>query len=100
MCPKQSFCTAKTVETATYLAVVIFNDGFSKLDAVVKEMECSSGTHTDQALAKLDKMKAYNKKGKSSDEEKQARKKRRAVKKGFTDAAAEKEGVTYSAGGF
>lgn len=55
------------METATYLGVIIFNDGYSKLDAVLKEVDCSTGTCTGQALAKLDSMKDYNKRRKSSD---------------------------------
>ena len=100
LCPKQSFCTVKTVETATSLSVIIFNDGYRKVDAVLEKMGCRTGTVTRQALAQLDCVKAYHKRRKSSAEEQHARKKRRAVKKGYTDSALEKEGVTYCAGGF
>ena len=100
MCPKQSFCSTMTVETDTYLAVIIFNDGYAKLTAVLEKMGCSTGACTSQALAKLDNIKAYHSRRKSSDDVKVARKKRRAVKKGYAESAAEKEGVTYCAGGF
>lgn len=100
MCPKVSFCTSKTVDTATYLAVIIFNDGYSKLEAVLQKMGCGTGAYTGKALAELDRLKAYNKARKSSAAEQQARKRRRAKKKGFSETAHEKEGVTYTAGGF
>ena len=100
MCPKQSFCISITVETAAFLAVITFNDGYSKLEAVLQKMGCSTGTYTGKALAELDRVKAYNKARKSSAAVQQARKRRRAKKKGFSDTAREKEGVTYTAGGF
>ena len=99
-CPKESFCSSRIVETAVYLAVIIFNDGYMKLEAVLDKMSCSTGVFTGHALEHFEQRRAYHKTRKSSDDEQQARKRRQALKKGFGDAAAEKEGVTYSAGGF
>ena len=50
-------------------------------------------------LARVDQKRLYHSAKKSSSREKAARKKRRAIKKGHGDAAAEREGVTYAAGG-
>ena len=88
------------METPVYLAVIIFNDGYMKLEAGLNKMSSSTGVFTGHALEHFEQRRAYHKTRKSSDDEQQARKRRRALKKGFGDAAAEKEDVTYSAGGF
>ena len=48
----------------------------------------------------VDMTKEYHGKRKRSDDEKRSRKRRRAKKKGFIDAAVEREGCTYGAGQF
>ena len=100
MCPKTSFCSSETVSTSVYLAIIIWNDGYSKLEAVLEHMACEVGSYTSVELKRLDVLRAKNRKRKSSSEEKASRKKRRAKRKGFEDEAAEKEGTTYMSGGF
>eukprot|EP00117_Sycon_ciliatum_P014775 scpid77962/ scgid14895/ len=82
ICPKELFCSAKVVETAVYLAVIIFNDGYEQLEAVLTEMACSSGTLTSSALQGLDRKKQYHKARKSSSSKQDARKSQRAQKDG------------------
>ena len=100
MCPKESFCSLPSVETAVYLAVVLYNEGHAHLAEILADLGCATSDSTAQALAMLDQEKSYHRRRKSSDAEKSARKHRRAVRKGFADKAQEKEGVTYCAGGF
>ena len=101
LCPKESFCGPATVETAVFLAVSIFNHGRSAvIPKVLRAMRCDVGHHTMQSLGVLDEERLHHSARKSGETEKKARKKRRAKKKGFIDAAAEVEGVQYSAGGF
>ena len=100
MCSKESFCSVRTVETAVYLAVILYNEGHEKLSEVLTDLGCPVSASTTQALRKLDEEKSYHRRRKSSDMEKSTRRTRRAQRKGFRDQAQEKEGVTYSAGGF
>lgn len=100
LCPKESFCSKTTVETAVHLAVLLFNDGHAKLGDVLSTMGCSQSPSAAAFLQKFDAARDYHARRKSSDEQKSARKKRRAIKKGFVDKAQETEGVTYCAGGF
>ena len=100
LCPKESFCGLPTVETAVFLAVIIWNDGYSRLAKVVDRMGCCESVALKMGLAKSDADKHYHKTRKSSEEQQKARKRRRAVRKGFEDRAKEKEGETYGAGAF
>ena len=100
LCPKEMFCGSQTVETAVYLAVLLFNEGHRSLADVVRRMGCSVGAQLKKNLAMLDQDKEYHRKRKMSDKEKKARKHRRAVKKGFEDHTKETEGETYAADRF
>lgn len=101
LCPKESFCGPRTVEMAVHLAVGIMNHGVAAIiPKIIGRMKCSAGYYTIKALEKSDAERIYHSARKSSEIEKKARKKRRAIRKGFIDKEAEVEGVTYSAGGF
>ena len=101
ICPKESFCGPDTVEAAVYLAVATFNHGqVAIIPKVLRAMQCDAGPWTLMSLDMSDQERLYHSARKSSGKEKTARKKRRAVKKGFMDVAAEAEGVTYTPGGF
>ena len=63
-------------------------------------MSCDAGYYTLKALESSDAERVYHSARKSTENEKKARKTRRAIKKGFPDQEAEVEGVTYSASGF
>ena len=98
--PKESFCGLRTVETAVNLAIGMFSHGTAVLVDVLTALKCNVGQYTRAGLAKMDQQRLYHSVRKSSEQEMLARKGRRATKKGFSDAAAEKEGVTYTPGGF
>lgn len=100
ICPKTSFCGPMTVETATFLAVGLFNHGTTTVKSVISGMHCDVGPFVHAGLDKADGTRVYHSGKKSQDTEKKARKRRRAVKKGLVDAETEKEGVTYGSGEF
>ena len=100
LCPKESFCGPATVETAVYIAVALFNHGTAVVEDMLTTLGCNPSHYTVSGLARVDQKRLYHSAKKSSSREKPARKKRRAVKKGHDDAAAEREAVTYAAGGF
>ena len=100
MCPKESFCSKRTVETAVHLAVVTFNEGYEKVSSVLAASGCDVSPSSLRFLKKFDDDRAYHRRRKSSEDEKESRKRRRAIKKGFADRAREEEGETYAAGGF
>eukprot|EP00117_Sycon_ciliatum_P018866 scpid62033/ scgid17287/ len=40
ICPKELLCSAKTVRTAVYLSVLLFNSGYQQIGGLLKEMQC------------------------------------------------------------
>ena len=68
--------------------------------AVLEMMSCSKGSLASSGLLKLDEEKQYHRRRRSSEEQKSARKKTRAIRKGFADTIQQAEVVTYIAGGF
>eukprot|EP00117_Sycon_ciliatum_P049135 scpid97571/ scgid34883/ len=98
LCPKELFCSASTVETAVYLAVTLFNNGATTIHSVLSALHCDVGYWSSKGAKEMDKSGLYHSARKSTDKEKKARKKRRAIRKGLVDAATEKKGVTYEAG--
>ena len=99
-CPKESFCGVSTVETSTFLAVIIFNHGAATLSSVLDELGCTYTTHTTAGLESIDAERLYHSRRKSTQGQKKSRKRRRAVRKGLADKDAEKEGEVYGAGAF
>ena len=100
LCSKETFCGVETLQTAVHLATAIFNHGCETLVAVLDTMQCSHSFLTTAGLRRLDARRIYHSKRKSSYQEKKGRKRRRAVRKGLADTAAQKEGETYAAGAF
>ena len=100
LCPKESFCSAQIVKTAVDLSILSFNGGYRQYDGLLQELQCLPASYTAAALEQWDMTKEYHGKRKRSDDEKRSRKRRRAKKKGFIDAAVEREGCTYGAGQF
>eukprot|EP00117_Sycon_ciliatum_P039921 scpid68490/ scgid29417/ len=100
MCPKKSFCSRQTAETAAHLATAIFNDGYKTVANILSASGCAVSLSITAFPSRFDSDKAYHKRRKSSEEEKSARKRRRAIRKGFADRAQQEEGETYCAGGF
>ena len=79
LCPKETFCSATTVETSAYLAVLVFSHGSEMLTSVSQAMSCPYSLWTIRGMRSLDTQRPYHSKRKSSGEEKKARKHRRAV---------------------
>ena len=99
LCPKTSFCGPAAVETAVCLAVCLFNHGGDTIKAVLQAMNCDTGSYLQAGLASSYAERLYHSARKCG-KEKAARKRRRAVKKGLVDDESQREGITYSAGGF
>ena len=78
LCPKESFCGKPTVETAVHLAVLIYNDGHEKLGDVLAAMGCEQTPSSAAFLQKFNSESRYHARRKSSEDQKSARKKRRA----------------------
>ena len=100
MCPKEGFCSVDTVQLASSLAVLNFNNGAITLLSVLKECGCIDGNHTKAALELEDQWRVKKSLRKSSAVEKESRKRRRRQRKGWEETTIEKEGTTYDKGGF
>ena len=82
------------------LAVIKFNHGSKMFERVLEEMGCATSRSTSTRLSCMDADRLYFSKRKHSTEEKEARKRRRRVRKGLEEDTMEEEGVTYASGGF
>ena len=70
------------------------------LDGVFQRLGIKKGKYTMTLGAKTDQCRIYNMNRKSTERTKRRRKQLRAIKKGFEDDYAEKEGQEYKTGGF
>ena len=100
MCPKVSFCSAQTVQTAAHLAIVLFNDGYERLDHLLDAMQCLPQSSSTAEFGSWDAKKQYHAIRKSGEIVKASRKRKRAIKKGLIDDTRQKEGAVYVPGGF
>ena len=100
MCPKVSFCSVETLQTAVHLAIIQFNDGYKHMDAVLEELKCNPQSPSSSSFASWDVEKEYHATRKAGEQEKRSRKRRRAIKKGLIDEARQREGTEYGAGRF
>ena len=100
MCPKTTFASASTVNTATALAVAHFNDGAGSVGSLLEQMGLPIGQHTARLLELLDLDRSYHAARKRSNQGRKSRKRRRRLRKGFNDLREEEEGVMYEPGGF
>ena len=100
MCPKESFCSRQTVETDAHLATAIFNDGYKTVANILSASGCAVSPSITAFPSRFDADKAYHKRCTSSEEEKSAKKRRWAIRKGFADRAQQEEGETCCTGGF
>ena len=99
--PKDVFIGGKTLELGISSAVINFNDGATGFaNRVMKDLCLVDGQFTSKFCEKayIDRVKECDRK--SSEMCKKARKRSRAVRKGFADKDAEKEGDVYVPGGF
>ena len=100
MCPKVSFCSVETLQTAVHLAILQFNDGYKHMDAVLEELKCNPQSASSSPFASWDVEKEYHATRKAGEQEKRSRKRRRAVKKGLIDDTRHREDTEYEPGGF
>lgn len=99
-CLKEVWVGKLVLEQATYSAVAHFNDGSSALINILCQMGLVPGYFTQKNCVQADFNRLSSARRKSCDEVKQRRKDLRAMKKGFIDKNIEKEGESYSKGGF
>lgn len=97
--PKDTFVTRRTVEVATASAALHFNDGSRGILSVYEELGVVPGHFTVVASAASNTARVKQMNRKSSDKCKKARKKARAITKGFMDKDDE-ETPSYVTGGF
>ena len=97
--PKDIFLARRTLEVSVASAIVNYNDGSIGILKVMEECGFSPGHYTVVGSAESNKARVKAMNRKSSDKCKSIRKKKRAVRKGYTDKDnLNKE--TYAYGGF
>jgi hypothetical protein len=97
---KETHSSLPTVELATFLAVGIFNNGAKAILDILENLGIKPGCQTKKCLKKIDYDRLRHSTRKSSDKQKNKRKKIRQRKKGYIDNLSEKEGTKYEAGAF
>ena len=97
--PKDTLVTRRTVEVATASAALHFNDGSSGILSVYEELGAVPGHFTVVASAASNTARVKQMNRESSEICKKARKKARAITKGFMDKDDE-ETPSYVTGGF
>ena len=93
LCPKTSFCSALTVETAVYIAASWFNDGAASIEMLFCKMGLPVGKYTASTSVLLDAKRRSGAARKQLGHIKLSRKKRRRLRKGGQDAAEKIEDV-------
>ena len=99
-CPKTQFVCRQTLEMCVASAVLSYNDSAGDVRNVLKELKVDPGSFCTQSVRKTDLKRIKSIEQKSSEKDKKARKKRRAIRKGFLDKEAEEEGETYCSGAY
>ena len=99
-CPKDVFVGRLTLEIGVASAVIGFNDGATGTLLVFDYLNIPYGRFTEQFCGKKDQDRVIVMERKSTDKNKNRRKRLRGIRKGYNDANEEKEGVVYGAGMF
>ena len=100
-CPKSVYCSNKIIKIGVCSAIIAFKDGFYGLEKVFHELHFLPGYFFGSGALKSYNKRVVNSSRKASDATKKARKHLRAVRKGYLDMAAEKEGgKSYKSGAF
>ena len=81
-------------------AILNFNAGTSRMMEILQKLGLSVGYFTHKFCLGKDCARIKNLKRKMSDKGKMYRKRKRAIRKGFEDNDAEKEGDVYGCGEF
>ena len=100
--PKDTFVARRTLEVATASAVLHFNDGKSGILKVLKELGITPGHYTVLSSSESNKSRIRQMNRKSTEKVMKARKKDRAIAKGYIDNENDDEDKipSYFSGGF
>ena len=98
--PKRIYVGRSTLEMGVGSAVINFNDGGLGLIPVFESAGIDPGYYTRFGLKDLDKTRITEMNRKTSEWTKKARKRLRAIRKGFIDNEKEEEGEVYASGCF
>ena len=98
-CPKTKNHGLVVVETATALAVCIFNDGAVSLIKILEEMGLSAGKFCREFCEQKDVLRVLNAERRANEHSLVARRARRKARLAQEDQQEEAEGFPYQAGG-
>ena len=99
-CPKSTASGKTYLDAATAGAVLSFNEGRRAYKDVLKRLGIIPGMNSEVLFGKYDKKRIKDSYKNASALQKKIRKCRRLKRKGVEDRLVEKEGTTYSPGGF
>lgn len=99
-CPKEVWVGVKILQQAVYAAVSSFNDGSMFIIKTLDQLGIDPGNFSQEICQQMDKTRIEKSKRRSSEVSKSRRKTLRAMKKGFQDKNAAKEGPIYDKGTF
>ena len=97
---KETHSSLPTVELVTFLAVGIFNDGAKAIVHILENLGIKPGFQTKKCLEKIDFDRLRHSVRKSSEKQKNKRKKIRQTKKGYIDGLSEKKAPNMKLGHF
>ena len=95
MCPKVKFCGVHVVKLAAALTAIRFYHGSIMYGHVLEEIGIPQGPYTFIALQAMDAARVAAGERKASERSKQARKRRRRVRKGIEDELQQAEKATF-----
>ena len=98
--PKEVHVGPKAVCSAVASAVIHWNSGASGRESIMRKMGLNPGTHTRTIHDRKDRSRIERSKRAAAESEKEKRKLMKLKKIVLEEQKTEKEGETYSAGGF
>ena len=98
--PKNIYVDAYLLEMGVCSSILNFNSGSYRMLQILKLLGLTPGFYTELFCDKKDTTRIIKMKRKMSVEGKADRKRKRAVRKGFTDKNQENEGKVYATGSF
>lgn len=98
--PKETFIELQTFRLGVYIAIILFNSGYSGLLEIFEKLGISVSSNRLMDYSFIDQIRVGDSKRHSEPIAKLARKKRRAVRKNKSLRAEIKEGLTYKSGEF
>ena len=100
MCPKANFVGSVPLKVCTSLAVILYNDGYMKLDRLLEKLGIKCGVNTLKEFKRRDRIRIYKSEYKSSEKQKKIRQAKRKRRLEEEDKNEESEGILYEYGGF